>query len=235
MSSHEILVRWYLRFNGYFGVENFILHEPTAEGIAPGGEFDILAVRFPFSEEKPGFKIPNDEKLVDKEASEKNLVDFVIAEVKSGTHAFLNKLWRAPDSDGEKRRRLEYLVQWLGPLQDQSAIEKVGAALQKRQRHIEDRYLFRLVYFCKRPTAQAVQQHVPQITFEEIARFFVEMRSPCWKDNGFGTKSAHDQWHPLIKTIWKIADPKSEITNADKIKRIVNVLDEPESSWSRKE
>src|ERR1700735_2320519 len=107
MSSHEILVRWYLRFNGYFGVENFILHEPTAEGIAPGGEFDILAVRFPFSQERAGFKIQNDEKLVDKEANEKGVVDFVIAEVKSGNHASLNKLWRQPDPNGEKRKRLE--------------------------------------------------------------------------------------------------------------------------------
>jgi hypothetical protein len=235
MSSHEILVRWYLRFNGYFGVENFILHEPTAKGIAPEGEFDILAVRFPFSQERAGFKIQNDERLVDQEASEKGVVDFVIAEVKSGKHASLNKLWRQPDPDGEKRRRLKYLVQWLGPLQDQSTIERVAAALQARQRHIEGGYQFRLVYFCKRTTTKAVPQHVPRITFEDIARFMVGVRSPCWKCNGFGARSAHDQWHPLIKEIWKIADPTSEITNAVKIGRILKVVGEPESSWSRKE
>ena len=166
----------------------------------------------------------NDEKLIDKEALEKNLVDFAIAEVKGGNHALLNKLWRPPDSDGEKRKRLEYVVRWLGPFQDHLAIERVAAALQERQRYIEGGYLFRLVYFCKRTTAQAVPQHVPQITFEDIARFIVEMRGPCWKDNGFGARSAHDQWPPFIKEIWRIADPSTDTTNEHKVEQILQIL-----------
>jgi hypothetical protein len=235
MSHHETLVRWYLRFNGYLGVENFILHEPTSARVAQGGEFDTLAVRFPFSREKPGFEIRNDEKLIDKEASEKNLVDFVIAEVKSGKHASLNKLWRPPDPDGKKRSRLEYLVKWLGPLQELSTIKRVATGLQKHQRHIEGSYLFRLVYFCKQTTSQAVPPRVPQITFKDIATFIVGMRSPCWKDHGFGVTSAHDQWDPLIKNIWEIGDPKSDKTDGHKIERILQILNEPKSSWPKED
>jgi hypothetical protein len=103
-------------------------------------------------------------------------VDFVIAEIKGGNAASLNKLWRPSDPDGTKRRQLEYLVKWLGPFQEHSAIETVAAALQERQRHIEGSYLFRLVYFSKRMTEQAVPSHVLQITFHDIATFIVEMR-----------------------------------------------------------
>jgi len=232
MSPHEILVRWYLRFNGYLGVENFILHEPTAAGVAPGGEFDTVAVRFPFSHERPGFEIQNDQQLIDKEATEKSLVDFVIAEVKSGNRPSLNKLWRPPDPDGEKSRRLEYLIRWLGPFQNDSIIERAASALQKRQRHIEGGYLFRLIYFGKQTTKQAVPAVVPQITFEDIATFIVGTRSSCWADNGFGVRSAHDQWHPLIKKIWRLGDPSAEMPKSHRIERILEVLDGPESSWS---
>jgi hypothetical protein len=50
----ETFVRWYVRFNGYLGVENFIVHEPRAGRVNQGTESDILAVRFPYSQEDPG-------------------------------------------------------------------------------------------------------------------------------------------------------------------------------------
>ena len=55
--NYETLVRWYLRFNGYFTVESFIVHEATNQRNQQGGETDVLGVRFPFSQENPGFPI----------------------------------------------------------------------------------------------------------------------------------------------------------------------------------
>jgi hypothetical protein len=92
--AHETLVRWYLRFNGYLGEESFVVHEPDIGGVPQGAEFDTLAVRFPFSREYAGFAIENDPRLLDVEAIQKSLVDFTIAEVKSGENLKPNRIWR---------------------------------------------------------------------------------------------------------------------------------------------
>ena len=47
-----------------------------------------------------------------------------------------------------------------------------------------------------------------QVTFNDIADFVVRVRAPCWQDRGFGPRSPHNQWHPFIKDLWKIADPQ---------------------------
>jgi len=104
--AFEKLVRWYLRFNGYFGVESFVVHEPVDGGVPQGAEFDTLGVRFPFSREDPGFEIQNDPKLRDNQAEEESLVDFVVAEVKTGENLSLNRIWKLPDSDGRYLRRI---------------------------------------------------------------------------------------------------------------------------------
>jgi len=70
----ETLAKWYLRFNGYFTVENFILHaggDPTriSKGkIAPYTEADILAIRHKHSKEIAGtLLIQNDIRLLPKQ------------------------------------------------------------------------------------------------------------------------------------------------------------------------
>jgi len=49
VDPYELLVRWYLRFNGYLGVENFVVQKAVKGGNVQAGESDILAVRFPNS------------------------------------------------------------------------------------------------------------------------------------------------------------------------------------------
>src|SRR5437870_1379942 len=121
---YELLVRWYLRFNGYLGIENFVVHEPIEGGIRQGGETDVLAVRFPYSREEAGFAIETDAKLIDKEAVDEHLVDFVVAEVKAGRNASLNDVWREPQ-DNQKIGRVAYLLRWLGPFDDQEILQSV--------------------------------------------------------------------------------------------------------------
>ena len=55
----EMFVRWYLRFNGYFSIENFVVHDAGSQPrITRGGgkipqrtECDLLGVRLPYSKE----------------------------------------------------------------------------------------------------------------------------------------------------------------------------------------
>jgi len=93
----ETLAKWYLRFNGYFLVENFIVHAGDDPNRISNGkvgnhtETDVLAVRHIFSREITGdLPIENDPQIINQAATK---IDFVIAEVKTGNQNKPNKLW----------------------------------------------------------------------------------------------------------------------------------------------
>jgi hypothetical protein len=59
IDNYEVFVRWYLRFNGYFTIENFIVHgadtEPfRGEYVTAKTEVDTIAIRLPHSREETG-------------------------------------------------------------------------------------------------------------------------------------------------------------------------------------
>ncbi len=128
VDPYELLVRWYLRFNGYLGVENFVVQQTVEHGNIQIGETDVLGVRFPHSREDPGFTLQTDQELLDKQAVDEGLVDFVVAEVKGGQNDTLNKIWREP-ADPAKIERVGYLIRWLGPLTGSYPIANVLHAL----------------------------------------------------------------------------------------------------------
>src|SRR5712692_8233155 len=215
--SYEMLVRWYLRFNGYFGIENFVIHEPVTGGVAQGAEADVLAVRFPHSHEVAGFEIENDPRLVDAGAVRGSLIDFVIAEVKGGRRTtLLNDLWLSPVNE-QKLRRVSYLVRWLGPFADEATIRSVAEELQARHRAQRDRYVIRVVLFNRKRSLKSEQLGVRQISFRDIAEFIVNTRSGCWQNHGLGVRSAHGQWDPMIKELWDIGAPGSNGSASEKI------------------
>lgn len=222
--NYEKLVRWYLRFNGYLTVENYVIHEARNGRVPQGGEFDTVGVRFPYSREQIDQKlIRNDPKLQDAEPSARHLVDFVIAEVKGGKRNRLNSIWQ-PDNEDEKVRRVSYLLRWLGALNDERSIREAACRLQKDHRARENGYLFRLVYFSHSKTKQAVPDIVPQITFREIAEFIVRLRTPCWHEFGMGVRSYHEQWDKLIRDIWDIGDPTKAAAEGERVERILALL-----------
>jgi len=221
VDPYELLVRWYLRFNGYLGVENFLVHQTVPSGNVQVEEIDILAVRFPHSREDPGFQIEPDPKLLDKRAVDHGLVDFVVAEVKGGQNDTLNKIWRQP-ADSVKIERVGYVIRWLGALSDDLLIQKVATELQASHSAQQDQFLFRVVMF-----AHKVQPKLSlrQLTFHDIADFLVNVRAQCWQDRGFGVRSPHNQWHPFIKEIWKIADPGAGPDSEGSVQAIVDHLE----------
>jgi hypothetical protein len=223
-NNYEKLVRWYLRFNGYLTVENFVVHEPRDGHVPEGTEFDTVAVRFPYSHERVQEKlIQNDLRLEDPEASKNKLIDFVIAEVKSGKRNTLNNIWR-PDGEDQKVGLVAYLVRWLGPLSAETEIVEVAGRLQKNLRARHGCYLLRVVYFSHEKTRQAVPPTIPQITFREIAEFVVNLRTPCWAQFSMGVKSAHEQWDDLIREIWDIGNPERSGSGGEKVETILKCL-----------
>jgi hypothetical protein len=222
--KYETLVRWYLRFNGFLTVENFVVHEARNGHIPEGAEFDTLAVRFPYSREQVSQKpIKNDPRLADAEGDRDKLIDFVIAEVKGGKRNTLNRIWH-PADETQKGERIAYVLRWLGALATDEEIGAVAIQLQKQLRARHDKYLFRLVYFSHAQSKQAVPSAVPQITFRHIADFIVNLRTPCWQQFGMGARSQHEQWDDLIRQIWHIGDPENPASSEDKVEAILKLI-----------
>lgn len=85
---YEKLVSLYLRLNGYFIVENFIIH-PQDQGRSQRSEVDVFGIRLPYQAEIAGGTVmTNDIELVDIGC---NCIDIVFAEVKSGRGQIPNK------------------------------------------------------------------------------------------------------------------------------------------------
>jgi hypothetical protein len=230
---YEKFVRWYLRFNGYFCVENFIIHRPVGHSILQAGEFDVLAVRFPHSHETKGHAdmMQNDERLsLDNDARIPDewravpLIDFVIGEAKSG-NTTLNNVWKPESADGEMIERLKYLVRWMGPLPSEDAINTVAGDLRKNRCAKWKRYVFRLIQFCDEGRIGGDVGGVPRISFASIARWIVMARTPCWHDLGYGARSAQSQWDPMIKAIWEMGSPKLTLTTEARVAEILGVLE----------
>jgi len=112
----EVLVNYYLRFNGYFTTPNFTVHPDYRK--QPGGtDADILAVRFPQSQEfQINYNFERDPLLILD-----SKIDFLIVEVKSGI-CNLNNSWQNPE-----RKNVEYALRWMGFLATEDEIEKAAA------------------------------------------------------------------------------------------------------------
>jgi hypothetical protein len=230
---YEKFVRWYLRFNGYFCVENFILHKRVGRSILQGGEFDVLAVRFPYSHEDKfeGVPIHNDAQLQfgnDRRLPEwihrVGAIDFVVAEVKSG-RPNLNDIWIDPDLEGDKRARIEYLLKWMGPIGNSEVIRSTASELHQNLWSISDGNVFRVITFSFRNQIRAIQDaRILQIPFEAIAEWMVTARTPCWREHGLGARSAHQQWDDMIQKIWKCGDPRTEMDKQARIADIMAIL-----------
>lgn len=203
---YERFVRWFLRLNGYFTIESFIVHaaddpERISEGIvAPYTETDILGVRMPYSREVSGnLFIANFEGLV---TDHPHGIDIVIAEVKSGNDNKPNKVWKE-----KQLEPIKYIVRFIGLLDDEDEIGNVASHLASEYHYTDKNGRFRIRYII---FANDVNAHysskIQYITFSEMLEFLVVVRGQCWVRQGIGIASAHRQWDPLIVSIFDIAN-----------------------------
>ena len=98
----EKVAYWYLRLNGFFQIENFVVH-PARRG-GQRTDADLLAIRFPFRAERL-FDDPNDIMADDVKqlALSCDLIDVVVAEVKTNQPCTLNGPWTQEDRQNVHR------------------------------------------------------------------------------------------------------------------------------------
>lgn len=205
-NSAEILAKWYLRFNGYFIVDNFIVHAGddisriSKTIIGNHTETDILAIRHKFSKEITGvLQIQNDPKIIcDKDLK----IDFVIVEVKTGNQDKPNRLWV------EKRIPvIEYILRFAGFIESENEISKIAndLAIAGEYHSCASAFSIRLVLVSEK-SPNKNWHHLTNILFDEIVDFLVDVRGQCWVTENIGTASIHYQWDDLIVNIFSIAN-----------------------------
>lgn len=131
----EELVLLYLRLNGYLTLGGYLLHRPLDEGEGLRTEIDALAVRFPTQREPlhggPWSQQANDPVLV--LPADARVVDFVVAEVKTGRRQprFNDPLLK---EDADAQRNLEDLLSMLGCFGDQEDLHSAGTEIIRQLR-----------------------------------------------------------------------------------------------------
>jgi hypothetical protein len=103
----EDLAHWYLRFNGFLTISNFVVH-PTRRG-SQLTDGDIVGVRFPYRDEFPNG--PGADESIFSFVGTKPY--FVLTEVKR-TRCELNQSWRTPPYTS-----LVSLLRDLGPFRNE--------------------------------------------------------------------------------------------------------------------
>lgn len=223
MSStiYEKFTSWYLRFNGYFTVDNFVVHaadDPTRikNGIiAPCTEIDSIAIRMPYSEEKLGDKkIVNHEVLVE---NQKERFDIVIAEVKSGKENNPNSVWRNGIID-----TIKYVIRFVG-LYNEDQITKIANDLAAHYIYEDEKSRIRYIIFANELNLYYCRKGVKYITFSQMVNFLAKVRGQCWRESRIGVVSVHYQWDEQINKIFEIADNFTE-TLEDRESKILEYL-----------
>lgn len=218
----ERFCRWFLRFNGYFSIENFIVHASDdktriSDGlIAPVTETDLLAVRMPHSREIKGpLYVANFDPLV---AHANGKMDVVIGEVKTGDSR-PNPVWRPNGNLGA----IEYLVRFIGLCSTDDEIRKVASNLRTYFRFNSPTARYRYVIFCETPNEHYAKAGVEYVTFTDMVRFLVQVRGQCWIAANIGVASVHYQWDALIKQIFNVINtPDVEAEN--KISEVTRLI-----------
>jgi hypothetical protein len=182
----EHLAAWYFRLNGFFSINNFVLH-PSRRG-AQRTDADIVGVRFPYRTEFP------DEPGGDQDEF-RRIVDtpyFVIAEVKR-SRCELNGPWT-----DKGKQNVEQILRDLGPFPSKE-VPVVAESLYTKG--VFSGLGFYCSLFCVgnqvNPDLNASYPCVPQVTWEQIL-LFVAKRF----DTYCRRKADHSSWDEAGQSLW---------------------------------
>jgi len=197
----EKLAYWYFRLNGFFQIENFVVH-PARRG-GQRTDADLLAVRFPFRAERL-FDDPNDVMTDDAQrlALASDRIDIVIAEVKTNQPCTLNGPWTRHD-----RQNVHRVLAAIGCLPPDQ-IEQAAADIYKAGVHIsESTFRIRLVAVGGERSNKllAIYPDVAQLTWSEMLSF-IWGRLHRYRQQ----KTQVDQWDAQGRTIKGLADQSDE-------------------------
>lgn len=194
MDALAQLALWYLRLNGYFVTPNFIAH---GDG-GPRTDVDVLAVRFPHSQE-----YPDDTQRLHIPA---NKIDVVFAESKTG-RCKLNGPWK---SDGNQQA-LEYVLRRVGIFENDIAILSAAKQLYDKRRYEDGVYVVRIV--CLGAKRNRTLAGVTQILWSDVI-LFINHRFQAHQ----AQKAEHQHWDSFGKYLW-------DKLSGDVVPSVTDILD----------
>lgn len=199
----EKVAYWYFRLNGFFQIENFVVH-PTRRG-SQRTDADLLAVRFPFRAERM-FDDPNDIMADDVQrlALYGDLVDIVIAEVKTNQPCTLNGPWTQKD-----RQNVHRVLAAIGCLSP-DRIEAAAADIYRAGFYRGEALRIRLVAV-GRDRSQYIATTYPEVTqllWSEMLAFIWD-RFHRYRQQ----KTQVDQWDSEGHKIKRLADQSDDAAN----------------------
>ena len=152
----EKVAYWYFRLNGFLQIENFVIH-PEGSG-SQRTDADLLAVRFPYRAERL-FDDPDDVMADDVQqlALSANLIDVVIAEVKTNQPCTLNGPWTRRDLQNVHR-----VLAAIGCLSS-NQIDAAATAIYRAGVHQTETLRIRLVAV-GRDRSEDITASYPQVT-----------------------------------------------------------------------
>jgi hypothetical protein len=197
----ERVAYWYFRLNGFFQIENFVVH-PEKRG-SQRTDADLLAVRFPYRAERL-FDDPSDVMADDERglALSRDRIDVVIAEVKRNQPCTLNGPWTRQD-----RQNVHRVLAAIGCL-PLDYIEKAAADIYRTGVHdSKSPVRVRLVAVGREPSEQlsAAYPNVMQLNWPEMLSFIWD-RLRRYRQQ----KAQVDQWDAQGLMIKSLADQSVE-------------------------
>ena len=220
----EEFIKHYLRLNGYFSIDNFIVHAGDDPNRISNGyvgnytETDILGIRLPHSTEISGqLHIANDIQLIDYQ---KEKIDIIIGEVKTGAENRPNKVWRKKEDVAVK----EYILKFIGVLKENNEILETAKNLSEHFKYENDSVRIRYIIFSETENKHYSKCGVTYITYEHIVEFLIKIRGESWMSTNIGVASLHQQWPSLLNDIFDIINDHSLETNdqRDEILKMVS-------------
>jgi hypothetical protein len=200
----EILATWYMRFNGFFVVPNFIIHDAGLYKQVGGqlSEADLLAIRLPYEHEiirGNDFEINvQNHHCLDIT----NRMEFVIAEISSGKCKFN---WFNKETKTINENYINYALKRFGWWPDTGEISKELSV--KFQRELKSKSTgiverIRLLSFGNERNSEI--DGIMQITFKDVLQFLKEELFMSYRVNE-DLKSAvsdHKQWDQMICQVY---------------------------------
>jgi hypothetical protein len=226
MNKNEELVKVFLRLNGYFSVDNFIIHDGNSEILTNGDtvipqstETDLLGIRMPFQNERTGqLHIANYPNLI----LNNELIDLIIVESKSGVSNKPNRTWK----NDLRIDNIKYLVRFFGVTEDENVINEIANNLIQNYQYVWNNYSFRYIIVSEDVNEHYSNRGVTYFKIDEVLNFIVDTRGECWSNANMGIASQHQQWHPFMNKLFDIAN-RVNLSTEDKKTLIREYIDEP--------
>lgn len=221
--KYEKLSSLFLRLNGYFLVNNFIIHAGDdttkinkAGIISQHTEMDTLGIRMPYQKEVSGdLNIVNNKDLI----LENDKIDFVIVESKSGNSNKPNSTWINLD----KIDTVKYILRFFGIFKIEEEIHEASVELLKNFSVSRNNFQFRYIVISETPNDHYLRKGIKYITYDSIIDFIARIRAECWIDKKIGVTSYHGQWDDFMREIFELAN-NFNISQKERIQAIRGYL-----------